>query len=374
MTDPLLDDLLDWLRIPSISTGGGDPADLQRAAEWAADARPRRRRHGGARDDRRRQPARRRRPGRVRRRTRRPSSSTGTTTSRAPATCPLWSSDPFVPEIRDGRLYARGASDDKGNFLPLLHVACALARDGALPVNVRVLIEGEEEAASHAVAQWIRADERRADCAIVFDSDMADADTPAVTLGLRGIVMTNVDVRVAPRDLHSGRLRRHGRQRAARPARHARRGRAGAGRPRARGAARGHRAARSRRARVLGAPAPGRRRARRRWAPTPSGTRRTSTCGRAPTRRSTSTRSAAASRARSCPRRRTRRSHCASPRGRIPTAWPRCSAACCATPRRRTPRWRSRPSAPRRRSSTRRMRASRWRPRRSSGRSAWRRC
>ena len=69
------------------------------------------------------------------RRARRPSSSTATTTSRSPATWPLWSSDPFVPEIRDGRLYARGASDDKGNFLPLLHVACALARDGALPVQ-----------------------------------------------------------------------------------------------------------------------------------------------------------------------------------------------------------------------------------------------
>jgi acetylornithine deacetylase/succinyl-diaminopimelate desuccinylase-like protein len=203
MTGPLLDDLLDWLRIPSISTGGGDPADLHRAAEWAA---TRVRGAGGTAElvtidggnplvvgDLR-------------------ASSPGAPTVliyghydvQGPGDLSLWSSDPFVPEIRDGRLYARGASDDKGNFLPLLHVACALARDGALPINVRVLIEGEEEAASHAVAQWIRADERRADCAIVFDSDMADADTPAVTLGLRGIVMTNIDVRVAPRDLHSG--------------------------------------------------------------------------------------------------------------------------------------------------------------------------
>ena len=152
MTDPLLDDLLDWLRIPSISTGGGDPADLQRAAEWAA---TRVRGAGGtaelvtidggnplvvgdlAASS--------------------PDAPTvliyGHYDVQGPGDLSLWSSDPFVPEIRDGRLYARGASDDKGNFLPLLHVACALARDGALPVNVRVLIEGEEEAASHAVAQ-----------------------------------------------------------------------------------------------------------------------------------------------------------------------------------------------------------------------------
>ena len=203
MTDPLLDDLLDWLRIPSISTGGGDPADLQRAAEWAA---TRVRGAGGTAELVTIDGGNPLVVGDLAAST--PDAPTvliyGHYDVQGPGDLSLWSSDPFAPEIRDGRLYARGASDDKGNFLPLLHVACALARDGALPVNVRVLVEGEEEAASHAVAQWIRADERRADCAIVFDSDMADADTPAVTLGLRGIVMTNVDVRVAPRDLHSG--------------------------------------------------------------------------------------------------------------------------------------------------------------------------
>jgi acetylornithine deacetylase/succinyl-diaminopimelate desuccinylase-like protein len=203
MTAPILDELLEWLRIPSISTGGGDPKDLERAAEWAAS---RVRAAGGTADL-------------VRigtgnplvvgdLRASAPDAPTvliyGHYDVQGPGELALWSSDPFRPEIRDGRLYARGASDDKGNFLPLLHVACALAREGALPVHVRVLIEGEEEASSHAVAEWIRADERRADCAIVFDSDMADPRTPAITLGLRGIVMTQVDVRVAPRDLHSG--------------------------------------------------------------------------------------------------------------------------------------------------------------------------
>ena len=115
-----------------------------------------------------------------------------------------WTTPPFEPDVRDGRVYARGASDDKGNFLPLLHVACALAAAGALPVNVRVLVEGEEETGGEAVAHWVRADERGADCAIVFDSGMVDEHTPAITVGLRGLVMLHLEVRTAERDLHSG--------------------------------------------------------------------------------------------------------------------------------------------------------------------------
>jgi acetylornithine deacetylase/succinyl-diaminopimelate desuccinylase-like protein len=101
-------------------------------------------------------------------------------------------------------VYARGACDDKGNFLPLLHVACEMARAGELPVNVRVLVEGEEEAGGESVAEWVRADRRGADAALVFDSDMADEHTPAITVGLRGMVQAAITVRVAERDLHSG--------------------------------------------------------------------------------------------------------------------------------------------------------------------------
>ena len=115
-----------------------------------------------------------------------------------------WTTPPFEPDVRDGRVYARGASDDKGNFLPLLHVACAQAAAGALPVNVRVLVEGEEETGGEAVAHWVRADERGADCAIVFDSGMVDEHTPAITIGLRGLVMLHLQVRTAERDMHSG--------------------------------------------------------------------------------------------------------------------------------------------------------------------------
>ena len=199
----LLDELVEWLRIPSISTGGGDPADLRRAAEWAAEHVER---AGGSAElvqigdgyplaigDLR------------------------ATTADAPTILiyghydvqsvgdlGAWTSPPFEPEVRDGRLYARGASDDKGNFWPLLHAACALASEGELPVNVRVVVEGEEEAGSESITEWIRADERGADAAIVFDSGMVDAQTPAITVGLRGMAMAQIEVRTGVRDLHSG--------------------------------------------------------------------------------------------------------------------------------------------------------------------------
>src|SRR3954454_2747836 len=115
-----------------------------------------------------------------------------------------WLTDPFEPTVRDGRLYARGASDDKGNFLPLLHAACELHAAGKLPVNVRALIEGEREGSSRQVLDWVAGDERAADAAIVFDSAMASEELPAITTACRGLIGVSVTVRVAERDLHSG--------------------------------------------------------------------------------------------------------------------------------------------------------------------------
>lgn len=202
--DPgLLDDLIEWMRIPSISTGGGNPADIERAAAWVMD---RILASGG--------------DGELVRigdgnplavgelRAADPGAPTvliyGHYDVQGPGTPELWSSSPFEPEIRSGRIYGRGAADDKGNFLPLLHVACAMARSGTLPVNVRVLVEGEEETGSEAVVAWVRSDPRRADVAIVFDSGMPDQATPAITVGLRGAVMLQLLVRTAERNLHSG--------------------------------------------------------------------------------------------------------------------------------------------------------------------------
>jgi acetylornithine deacetylase/succinyl-diaminopimelate desuccinylase-like protein len=199
----LLDQLVDWLRIPSISTGGGDPADLRRAAAWAAEHVER---AGGSAElvqvgdgnplaigDLR--AARRDAPTVL---------IYGHYDVQGPGDLSAWRSPPFEPEIRDGRLYARGAADDKGNFWPLLYAACELARAGELPVNVRVVVEGEEEAGSKSIEQWIRADERGADAAIVFDSGMVDERTPAITVGLRGMVMVEIEVRTGVRDMHSG--------------------------------------------------------------------------------------------------------------------------------------------------------------------------
>jgi acetylornithine deacetylase/succinyl-diaminopimelate desuccinylase-like protein len=202
MPSRLLDDLVDWLRIPSISTGGGDPADLQRAAAWVVE---RINAAGGE--------------GRVvstsgnplavgELRAARPDAPTvlayGHYDVQSVGDAAAWVTPPFEPDVRGGRVYARGAADDKGNFLPLLHVACELAAGGQLPVNVRILVEGEEETGGRAVADWVRADERGADCAIVFDSGMVDERTPAITVGLRGMVQLSLAVRTAARDLHSG--------------------------------------------------------------------------------------------------------------------------------------------------------------------------
>jgi acetylornithine deacetylase/succinyl-diaminopimelate desuccinylase-like protein len=199
----LLEELTDWLRIPSISTGGGDPADIARACDWVCE---RVRAAGGECE-----------PVVVNNGNPIAVGELRANRDRAPTVLiyghydvqsvgdpDAWQSPPFEPEVRDGRIYARGACDDKGNFLPVLHAACEMAKAGELPVNVRVVVEGEEEAGSDSVNEWIRQDGRGADAAIVFDSDMADEETPAITVGLRGMVQVHIDVKVGERDLHSG--------------------------------------------------------------------------------------------------------------------------------------------------------------------------
>jgi acetylornithine deacetylase/succinyl-diaminopimelate desuccinylase-like protein len=197
----LLDDLNELLRIPSISAGRPNPDGIRQAAEWVRD---RVLRAGGQAEllgD--------HNPivyGELKaNRTDAPDVIVyGHYDVQDIGPADEWQSEPFEPTVRDGRLYARGSSDDKGNFLPVLHAACELREAGELPVNVRVLIEGEEEMSSRHVMEWIAGDERGADAAIVFDAMMASEDLPAITTACRGGVMLTVTVRVADRDMHSG--------------------------------------------------------------------------------------------------------------------------------------------------------------------------
>ena len=116
----------------------------------------------------------------------------------------LWESDPFEPEIRDGYLYARGAVDDKGQLYMLLAAARSLAQAGELPVNVRFCCDGEEETGGHSIVEYLEADERGADAAIIFDSGMIRRDLPAFDVATRGLCYFHVRLRTGARDLHSG--------------------------------------------------------------------------------------------------------------------------------------------------------------------------
>jgi acetylornithine deacetylase/succinyl-diaminopimelate desuccinylase-like protein len=199
----LREDLEDWLRIPSVSTGGGDGPALARACDWVCE---RIEAAGGSAEPVTLEGGRPMAVGDLR--AARPDAPTvlayGHYDVQGAGPLELWDSPPFEPTERDGRLYARGAADDKGNFLPLLHVACELARAGELPVNVRFLVEGEEEVGSPSVMKRLAGGEDEADCAIVFDSLMVDERTPALSVGARGLAQASIEVRTGERDLHSG--------------------------------------------------------------------------------------------------------------------------------------------------------------------------
>lgn len=119
----------------------------------------------------------------------------------------LWESPPFEPTIRNGSIYCRGAADDKGQTMLVFKALEALmAVDGRLPVNVRVLIEGEEEAGGESIEAYVRNNPQRLQCdaAFICDTHMPAEDLPALITGLRGIIYTEVEARGARRDLHSG--------------------------------------------------------------------------------------------------------------------------------------------------------------------------
>ena len=199
-----LEELFEFLRIPSVSADPAHAADVRRAGEWVADFV---RRAGGEAEllDTPTHPL---VVGEMR---------ASTAASEAPTilvyghfdvqpAAPLdaWDSPPYEPEVRDGWIYARGAADDKGNLYLLLKAAELLAGEGALPVNVRVACDGEEETGGHQIVDFLAADERGADACVIFDGPMPRVDVPAFEVGTRGLIYFHVRLRTGERDLHSG--------------------------------------------------------------------------------------------------------------------------------------------------------------------------
>jgi acetylornithine deacetylase/succinyl-diaminopimelate desuccinylase-like protein len=121
-----------------------------------------------------------------------------------PAPLEAWESPPFEPTIRDGWLYGRGTADDKGQLYALLKAAELLDAAGELPVNVRIVCDGEEETGGHQVVDFITRDEQGADAAVIFDSSMPRRGAPVFHIATRGLVYFHVTVRTGERDLHSG--------------------------------------------------------------------------------------------------------------------------------------------------------------------------
>ncbi len=119
----------------------------------------------------------------------------------------LWKTPPFEPTEKDGKLYARGACDDKGQvYMHLSAIEAHLAVNKALPINLKLVIEGEEEAGSESLEGFLKGNRKMldADVIIVSDTSMLAPDHPALTYALRGILYTQIEVTGPTRDLHSG--------------------------------------------------------------------------------------------------------------------------------------------------------------------------
>ena len=118
-----------------------------------------------------------------------------------------WHTPPFEPTERNGNLYARGAVDDKGQmYMHVKALESLLAADGKLPLNVRVLLEGEEEVGGAGIAAYVatKPADLKADFALISDTELFAPGLPTLCVGLRGMIYTELEVRGAKNDLHSG--------------------------------------------------------------------------------------------------------------------------------------------------------------------------
>jgi acetylornithine deacetylase/succinyl-diaminopimelate desuccinylase-like protein len=201
----ILEELKSFLRIPSISTDPDHASDVRRAAQWVRDAITK----AGL-----------------------PSAQVvegngnplvyaewlgakgkptlllyGHYDVQPPDPLDEWKSPPFEPEVRGDNIYARGAADDKGQVIILIKAVERLLREaGKLPVNVKFLIEGEEETSGHHIESFVKAnpDRLKCDAAVICDTEMFAPGLPTLCVGLRGIVYGEIHVQGADHDLHSG--------------------------------------------------------------------------------------------------------------------------------------------------------------------------
>ncbi len=204
MEQAWLDELAEFVRIPSVSADAAHRDDVARAAEWVADFV---RRSGGDAEvvPTSKQPL-------VVGEIRASNGAGGAPTVlvyghfdvQPPAPLDLWQSEPFEVDVRGEWVYGRGIADDKGQLWMLLKAAEELARDGALPVNLRIACDGEEEIGGQSIVHWLAQDTRGGDACVIFDGGFAERGIPAFGIGTRGLVAFDITVRTGERDLHSG--------------------------------------------------------------------------------------------------------------------------------------------------------------------------
>lgn len=118
----------------------------------------------------------------------------------------LWHSPPFEPVIKDGNIYARGSADDKGQMYMHVKAFEMMLKNNSLPCNVKFMIEGEEEVGSENLETYVRAhtEKLKSDVVLISDTSIIANDTPSITIGLRGLAYLEVEVTGPNKDLHSG--------------------------------------------------------------------------------------------------------------------------------------------------------------------------
>ena len=199
-----VEELLEFLRIPSVSTLSENAGDIRRAAEWCLKRMQRAGLRASVLETR-------GHPVVLGERCPHPGRPTvlvyGHYDVQPPDPLDEWVTPPFSPSVKDGYVYARGATDDKGQLLTyLMAVNDILACQGEIPVNVKILVEGEEEIGSPHLEPFLEANRERlaADVVAVSDGSQLDADTPAITCGIRGMAYMQINVEGPRFDLHSG--------------------------------------------------------------------------------------------------------------------------------------------------------------------------